>query len=283
MTHSERLIPGYGVSTPMQNRSLYLLFQKQSLLVAHSTQPATIPTVGELKALGDQFLPEAQSDELYLGTLGGIDCYAGSLATATPPPDSHRWVSLRRLIDELPPHLVDLSSRAVQLLRWRRNHRYCGRCGKPTQAKSNERAMDCDGCQVTCYPRISPAMIVAVVRDRRLLLGRAPHFRPGLFSVLAGFVEPGETIEDCVRREVREESGIEVKNLKYFASQSWPFPDSLMLAFTAEYQSGEIDLTDSELEAVDWYGPADMPLIPGKVSVARRLIDWFIDTGGPDK
>ena len=128
------------------------------------------------------------------------------------------------------------------------------------------------------YPRISPAVIVAVVRDKRILLARSTRFTSSFHSVLAGFVETGETLEDAVRREIFEEVGIQVRNIRYFGSQPWPFPDSLMVAFTAEYAGGEITLDDNEIVTADWYSAAELPRVPGKISIARRLIDWFTET-----
>jgi NAD+ diphosphatase len=140
-----------------------------------------------------------------------------------------------------------------------------------------ERAKQCTACSSRVYPRISPAVIVAITREDKLLLARASRFKTGMHSVIAGFVEPGETLEECVRREVSEEVGLEIKNIRYFSSQPWPFPDSLMIAFTAEYSSGEITVDNSEIVEANWYKADELPEIPGKASVARKLIDWFCE------
>ena len=136
--------------------------------------------------------------------------------------------------------MLAIAARAFQVVEWDRTHRYCGCCGTPTRDKPGERAKECPACGYTAYPRVTPAMMVLVTRGRELLLARAPRFPPGMYSALAGFVEPGETIEDCIHREVREEVGIEVGAIRYFASQSWAFPHSLMIAYTAEYAGGEL-------------------------------------------
>ena len=133
---------------------------------------------------------------------------------------------------------------------------------------------------IVSFPRISPAIIVLVERDGKALLARSPRFKEGLFSTLAGFVEPGETLEDAVRREVKEEAGIDVKNIRYFGSQPWPFPDSLMVGFTAEYAGGEIKIDDNEILDARWFSAEDMPEIPGKISIARALIDYFLEKAG---
>jgi len=130
----------------------------------------------------------------------------------------------------------------------------------------------------TSYPRKSPAVIVSIVRDNKILLARSQKFsNVNMYSVLAGFVDPGESLEDCVRREIREEVRIEVKNIQYFGSQSWPFPDSLMVGFTAEYKSGEISIDNDEIDEAGWFSVSELPRIPRKISIARQLIDWFIE------
>lgn len=138
-------------------------------------------------------------------------------------------------------------------------------------------AKECPGCRFLSFPRISPAVIVLVEKENRVLLARVKRFTTELYSVLAGFVEPGETLEETVRREVAEETGIKVKNIRYFGSQPWPFPDSLMIGFTADYESGEIKIDETEIADAGWYDPDRLPIIPGKISIARELIDWFVN------
>lgn len=139
--------------------------------------------------------------------------------------------------------------------------------------KTTEFAMECPSCRLTAYPRISPAVMVLVERGNDLLLARSPHFKPGVFSALAGFVEPGETLEQCAVREVREEVGIEITNLRYFKSQPWPFPNSLMIAYFADYAAGTITPDPTEIEAADWFSRDALPLLPDPVSIARQLIE----------
>lgn len=174
-------------------------------------------------------------------------------------------------------------NRAFHLAAWRRAAQYCGTCGAPLQWVPEELARVCPRCDTSVYPRISPAVIMAVVRHGALLMGRAHRHPPGMFSVLAGFVEPGETLEVAVSREVHEECGILVRNVTYFASQPWPFPDSLMIAFTAEHAAGEITVDSRELAEARWCTPAEIPpRIPDRTSVARRLIEWFVGEYGTD-
>lgn len=166
-----------------------------------------------------------------------------------------------------------IAMRAVQVLEWDRTHRFCGACGTRTEQADNERAKRCPACNLTVYPRISPAMMVLVTRGRELLLGRGVNFPPGRYSALAGFLEAGETIEEAVIREVREEVNVEVTNLRYFGSQSWPFPNSLMIAFQAEYAGGEMRHDPAELADAQWFTPENLPQLPPPLSIARALLD----------
>jgi ADP-ribose pyrophosphatase YjhB (NUDIX family)/predicted DNA-binding WGR domain protein len=150
-------------------------------------------------------------------------------------------------------------------------------CGASTIKKADEHAKVCPVCGHISYPRLSPAIIAAITKGDKLLLARNKNFAPGVYSVLAGFVEAGETLEECVKREIREEAGIEIKNIKYFGSQSWPFPNSYMLAFTAEHESGEIKIGEDEIADAGWFGADEIPKVPGSLSISRKLIDWFIE------
>ena len=209
---------------------------------------------------------------LYLGGLAGTDCWAAEVATPAAPP-GHGWVGLRALFSVLDDAHFALAGRAMQLLDWDRSHQYCGRCGTPTEPKAQERVRVCPACKLSAYPRVAPAVMALVTRGRELLLGRSPHFPSGMYSALAGFVEPGETLEQCVAREVEEEVGVSVTNLSYFASQPWPFPHSLMIAFVCDWAGGEIRVQEGEIEAADWFNVLQLPEIPSKISIARRLID----------
>ena len=167
-----------------------------------------------------------------------------------------------RLLEE---DLFVLGGRAVQIVEWDRTHQYCGRCGSRTHTKEKER-QSLPQCGLHNFPRLSPAIIVAVERGNEILLARSAHFPQGMFSVLAGFVEPGETTEECVVREVKEEVGITVGNIRYFGSQPWPFPNSLMLGFTAEYVEGELALDPTEIAEAGWFRADSLPSIPGRMA-----------------
>jgi NAD+ diphosphatase len=181
------------------------------------------------------------------------------------------------LVDE---DLFCVAGRAVQIVEWGRTTQYCSSCGTRMSTKATERAKECPHCGQLFFPRLSPAIIVLVERDHQLLLARPYHFTPGMYSVIAGFVEPGETLEEAVVREVREEVGLTIKDIRYFGSQPWPFPHSLMIGFTASYAEGEISPDDTEIEDARWFTADDLPTLPGKISIARRLIDWFLAKQG---
>jgi NAD+ diphosphatase len=214
--------------------------------------------------------------EQYLGVLNGTGCYACEVAAGAAPPEGMTWTGLRGLFGLVDDALFALAGRAVQVMDWDRSHQYCGRCGTPTAVKAGERARECPSCGQTHYPRIAPAVMALVRKGDRLLLARSPHFPPGMHSALAGFVEPGESLEQCLHREVREEVGIEVSNLRYFSSQPWPFPHSLMIAFNCDYAGGEIVPEPGEIESAAWFGLDELPVLPNRISIARRLIDATI-------
>lgn len=233
---------------------------------------------GPAKSVGD---PE---DPLRIADLDGRPVFAVDVE-GFPEFAGAEPISLRAVFQQAGAEVFALAGRATQLLDWQANHRYCGRCGSPTQRQPGETAMQCPSCGLLAYPRISPAIMVLVRKGNQLLLGRSPHFKPGVFSALAGFVEPGETLEQCAAREVREEVGIEIDNLRYFQSQPWPFPNSLMLAFFADYAGGTITPDPREIEAADWFSPDALPLLPDPVSISRRLIEAAVadmKNGMPD-
>ena len=209
---------------------------------------------------------------LHVGELHGLPCYAADVLQH-PDIAGSEATPLRAIFQLAGLETFALAGRATQLLDWQNNHRFCGKCGTPTTTKSGELAKQCPNCGLLAYPRISPAVMVLVRDGDRLLLGRSPHFKPGVFSALAGFVEPGETLEACAAREVREEVGIEITNLRYFRSQPWPFPNSLMVAFFADYAGGTITPDPNEIEAADWFRPDALPTLPEPISISRQLID----------
>jgi len=228
---------------------------------------------------GNEVFPRAYAEDfddgtprLKIGYLNGLSCFA--LETEQIPLHlSGELRPVRSLFASAGPELFALAGRGTQMIDWEKNHRFCGHCATPTVMRGNEYGLECPACGLVAYPRISPAVMVLIERDNELMLARSPRFRPGVFSALAGFVEAGESLEECAVREVREEVGLEITNLRYFRSQSWPFPNSLMVAFFADYAGGEITPDPTEIEAAGWFARDALPPLPEPVSIARQLID----------
>lgn len=236
------------------------------------TAGAMVPWTPSLDALGLHPLRTQ-----YLGALDDLPCYSAELPHDVKAPPGMKLVNLRHLYGLLDEDFFWIAGRAVQIVDWDRTHQYCSACAAPLKTDPQERVKLCHACGHSSYPRLSPAIIVAVTRGDKLLLARSHRHPPGRFSVLAGFVEPGETLEECLRREVKEEVGIEVKNIRYFGSQPWPFPHSLMIAFTCDYAGGEIVLEEEEMAEAAWYTADNLPRIPPRISISRALIDWFVE------
>lgn len=210
---------------------------------------------------------------LPVGLDQGVYCQAAWLDKSVDAPPGHTFRGLRSLFGRYDEAWLAVAGRAFQIADWARTHRYCGVCGRPMTFTAGERALRCE-CGHIAYPRISPAMMVLVRRGPAILLARNVAAPAGRFSALAGFLEAGESIEDAIHREVREEVALEVRELRYFASQSWPFPGSLMIAFTAEYARGDIAPDLSEIAEARWFGPGDvLPGLPPAQSISRALIE----------
>lgn len=261
------------------NLGYWFIFRGPDMLVEDSDGLLTVPRSERIGALRLSFVRQQYLG--YLATDPPEHCFSGEVAEDLQPPDGMRFLGLRRLYGQLEEEHFWLAGRAIQIVDWDRTHQFCSRCGGRTETMPNERAKECQQCGFTSYPRLSPAIIVRVQRKSdngaEILLARSHRHPSGLFSVLAGFVEPGETLEESVRREVREEVGIELRNIRYFGSQPWPFPNSLMLAFTADYAGGDIVLEEEEMAEAGWFKADSLPPIPPSISISRRLIDSFIE------
>lgn len=195
-----------------------------------------------------------------------------------------RFLTLREVFDSCPADVYERAQHASQVLYWRRMYRFCPKCGAPLVRKQGgERAMRCEKCALDFFARLNPAVIVAISHKGKLLLAEREGARGKFFSLIAGFVEPGETIENAVRREVREEVGLELASLSYVRSQPWPFPSNLMLGFEAEAASAEIRPDGTEITKAGWFAPDALPpQLPQNLSIARKLIErWRTQTGGP--
>lgn len=214
-------------------------------------------------------------DEQGIGHLNGEPVFVFELDERLELPNL-QWHNMRDFMLEGRMSLFRLLSFASQIGTWAREHRFCGSCGQPMQPAVGHRMMQCAPCRLQQYPRLSPCMIVVITRGDEILLGRSPRFVSGMYSALAGYAEPNETIEKCVEREVREEVSLEIKNIRYKGSQNWPFPHSLMFGFHAEYKSGEIIPEPEEIEDAQWFNIHDLPPLPAEHSIARYLIDLYV-------
>ncbi len=248
----------------------WFVFCSNKLLIVNEKSGGKIPLYSQLAEL-DLLL----TAPLYLGKFYGQPAYCIGITDNTPAPSGMSFVDLRSTFGILDEDSFLLASKAVQVVAWEQTHRFCGRCGSSTQDLSGERAKVCPECGFISYPRICPAVITAVFKEDKILLAHARSFKGDMHSLIAGFVEAGETLEEAVEREIIEEIGIKVKNVEYWGSQPWPYPNSLMLGFTAEYESGEINVDGVEISHADWYDVENLPELPSKVSIARKIIDWY--------
>jgi NAD+ diphosphatase len=269
-------VPALRPPDEAPSAAAWFCFRGDRLLVRLAADTAALPDYAELATVGVDF-----ETSHYLGRLGDVDCYTLALDDDLELPPETTVEGLRALYGRLADDYFSIAGRAVQILLWDQTHRFCGRCGQPTVNAPAERAKLCPQCGLLSFPRLSPAVIMLVYNGDEFLLARNRAFAEGFFSVLAGFVEPGESLEEAVAREVREEVGVEIEQIRYFGSQPWPFPHSLMIGFTARYTSGDIRPQESEIVEAAWFNRGgDLPRLPGKLSIARKLIDAFL--GGAD-
>lgn len=264
--------PGVAEPDTAPGESLWFVFRRTELLMTGAKDAPALPHASSPHALGLETGPA-----LYLGRLDGLHSYCAEAQAGADAPAGAEFRGLRSLFGTLDDARFALAGRALQLIDWDRTHRFCGACATATFARTSERSRECPSCGLVVYPRLAPAVMCLVrrrgERGTEMLLARSQRFPGGMYSALAGFVEPGETLESCVAREVQEEVGIQVKNLRYFASQPWPFPHSLMIAFFADWAGGEIRCDPSEIEDAKWFDIEHLPQLPARISIARRLID----------
>jgi NAD+ diphosphatase len=261
-----------NVKIESNTSAIWLIFNAQKLL-QYAAQPGLITC--EWQQLN--FAHAYQEQVVQIGTHDDQPCYMIDMGNEVVNDDALEAISLRAMLMQSEFALYGIASRAWQIALFMRTHRFCGQCGSTMQQIDWEMAMQCARCNHRCYPRISPCIIVAIRRDDKLLLAQGkPHKSRQMFSTLAGFVESGETLEQAVHREVFEEVGIKVKNLRYFSSQPWPFPHSLMVGFLADYDSGDIKVDGHEILEAYWFAHNELPVIPPKFSIAGQLIQQTI-------
>ena len=234
---------------------------------------------GQVALLGEDDLKWSNLEllsEHFLGYLDDKALYAAELSQSSNLLDNTKMSTMYALLGRVSDSLFIALSRAVQIVEWYRSNQYCGKCSKSLQEDEKERAMKCS-CGNLVYPRISPCVIVLVTKGEELLLAHNKNFPGNFYSTLAGFIEPGESAEDSLKREVLEEVNIRIKNLTYFGSQSWPFPSQLMLGFHAEYETGEVKPDGVEIDKADWFNYKKLPQVPpANISISGQLIESYV-------
>ena len=261
-------VPSLGRPTEASEDSLWFVVRRGEVLVRETTSGPALPRLTELDGVDP-------GGAHYLGSLGSVDCFAAVLEQGDAPAGT-TFTGLRPLNGRIEDDVFWVAGRALQIVEWDTTHRFCGRCAIPTELVPGERAKRCPACGLLAYPRISPAVIVRVTRGDEILLARGRRFAEPIYSILAGFVDPGESLEATVVREIREEAGIEVADVRYWGSQSWPFPHSLMVGFTAAWAGGELQIDEEELVDAGWFTRDALPQLPMTFSIARALIDEWV-------
>lgn len=246
------------------------IVQGEKILVYKNNNELPVDT--DLESIAPHFLRRFE-----LGIFNEISYFCAELDPKSLIPEIFRLLSLRNTLSLLNCDNYRIAVKAYSVILWDKNHQFCSRCGSRTIRKVQGFERTCTLCHLSFFPRISPSIIVLIKKEEHLLMVRSPNFLPGVYGLIAGFVEVGESIEEAVHREVKEEVGIKIKNLNYFGSQQWPFPDSLMIAFTADYCSGDITINPDEIEEAGWYKYDNLPGRPqSSISIASKLIEAFV-------
>lgn len=261
-----------GIKPPESfDESFHIVISDDEVLTINGAHPWRPLDQDEWRWLG---LKQVASH--YLGNVNNVPLFTNEVDSEADNPEGYEFSTLWSFLDQVDQQVFYLVGRARQIVEWHRNHHYCGQCGQETTSFESDRSRKCVTCNLMFYPRLSPSIIVCVNKGEEILLARNARARGNFYSTIAGFVEPGESIEETVHREVFEEVGIRVRKLKYFGSQSWPFPNSLMLGFHAEYESGDFVLQEDEIADAGWFHFTDLPNRPAMVSISGWLINDFI-------
>ena len=263
--------PGVTPAKPLSEAALWFIFQNDQLLIELKTEEeiafcSTSPLAHGLSPVFSQ----------YIGNYNGTGVFVAELPESIEVPETMRFMNLRALFGKIDKDFFSLAGRAIQIIQWNRDHKYCGRCGTAMLIRQTELAKKCPACSFISFPRLSPAVIMSIIREKEILLARSPHFPKGMYSTLAGFVEPGETLEETVIREIREEVSVEISDITYISSQPWPFPHSLMVGFATRYAGGDLQIDNNEIEDAQWFSIDNLPVLPTPISIARHLIELFI-------
>ncbi len=271
-----RFQPEFSNSQSPQGTCNLYCVDSLSILVEKKGEELFIPSLS-----ANEISRWAESGDLFfIGSLDEIPCFA-LYSDLRNPPRGYTTVSIRTLAGALPPAGFSAVSRGYQLAHWLRRSSYCGACGGLLTASEKEHSFYCPACNLWSYPPVSPAIITAILKGREILLGHNQKFPQGRYSLIAGFVEPGESLEDCLHREVLEEVGVEVDKIRYVGSQTWPFPHSLMVGFVCDYRGGEIRVDGEEITHAQWFSLDSLPNIPPKGSISRDIMDWCVSNIRP--
>jgi NAD+ diphosphatase len=250
----------------------WFIYQNGNLLLVKKDMELYLPTETSTTISAMQFIRQYP-----LTQTADTSCYCAEIDSQQFLPSELMSIPLRKAFDVLGLSWYNLIVKSFSIIHWDKTHQYCGCCGQKTGHTQGTFERTCPGCGHIFYPRISPSIIVRITKGDHILMARSPHFIPGAYGLIAGFIEVGESAEEAVHREVQEEVDIKIKNLQYFGSQPWPFPDSLMFGFTADYASGELQINTNEIEEAGWYRYDHLPGRPSSsVSLAQKLIDSFI-------
>ena len=267
-------IRAYPPAQPAPGSARWLPFRNGELLL-RSVDGTLAPYEGDADGLAS-FAP---NEPMFLGTLVDLPCLTCEVAWEGPPPDGWQTVSLRNLFGQVDEISYNLAGYATQLLYWRRSSNFGAICGSTTDWFGGDWGKRCVSCGHTTYPHVSPAILALVHDGDNVLLTHKEGWGPR-YSIIAGFVEPGESLEECVVREVHEEVGLEVADVSYVGSQPWPFPHQLMVGFTGRYAGGDIAIDDKELDDARWFHVDALPELPGPLSLSRQIIDGWIRSRG---
>lgn len=267
-----KFIPKFDQPDSIAENSNIICFSDNSILLKKDLDNFSFPNLSEMN--------EQIQHSFCLGKLNQKTLWAIDISSINSEKLTNNLISItvREAFSILTADQIKLIGTAFQLLNWHKTTNYCANCGKSLVLSTTERAKICESCDTIYYPRINPSIIVSIKKEDQILLARSPRFPEHMYSVIAGFTEVGENLEECVSREIKEEVGVKVKNIQYFKSQNWPFPNSLMVAFTADYDSGDIEVDNDEIVDAKWFSRQDLPSIPSNFSVAGQLINAFLDS-----
>lgn len=264
--------PSVNLESLSEDQSYWFIFKSGNILINPKSN-LNIPLHEDLDEINLD--PERKH---YLGTLLDHPCYVVEVEPETEPEDGMEFMDLRSAYDILDEDIYLLAGRAVQIIDWDKNHMFCGKCGTETMTLEGENAKVCPECGFTSFTRISPAVITAIIKDEKILMAKHSYGLKNRYALIAGFLEAGETLEEAVKREVMEEVGLEVKDIQYFGNQPWPYPNSLMIGFTARYAGGDIRVDGKEIVDAKWFDASEVSRFPSKISIASELVEWFLDT-----